>query len=74
MTENRYMVFTAVTKEAQTYGQDTLISKDRFEMFSGVKFFFYDKEIIEEEFEIAEVIENYPFYLIKCTKKEKKSP
>lgn len=74
LTENGYMVFTTITKEAQTYGQGTCISKDRFEMFGGVKMFFYDKETIEEEFgkaglfEISEVNENYPFYLIKCKK------
>lgn len=78
LTKNGYMVFTAITKEAQTYGQGKLISKDRFEMFGGVKIFFYDKESIVEEFggfglyEITEVIENYPFHLIKCMKKNKK--
>ncbi|GAA5021936.1 methyltransferase [Marivirga lumbricoides] len=71
-----YMVFTAITKDAQTYGQGKLISKDQYEMFGGVKIFFYDEETIEEEFgeyglfEVTEVIENYPFYLIKCMKKE----
>jgi len=75
LTENGYMIFTAITKKAQTYGQGTMISKDRFEMFGGVKIFFYDKETIEEEFgssgliEITEVTENYPFHLIKCRKK-----
>jgi SAM-dependent methyltransferase len=74
LAENGFMVFTAITKDAQTYGQGTPISKDRFEMFGGVKIFFYDRETIEEEFgptglfEIAEVTENYPFYLIKCQK------
>ncbi|HEX5552741.1 MAG TPA: SAM-dependent methyltransferase, partial [Chitinophagaceae bacterium] len=62
------------TKEAKTYGQGIYISKDRFEMFGGVKIFFYDRETIKEEFgnsglfEITEVTENYPFYLIKCQK------
>jgi SAM-dependent methyltransferase len=79
LTENGFMVFTAITKDAQTYGQGTLISKDRFEMFGGVKIFFYDKETIEEEFEnaglfeVTEVAENYPFYLIKCQKGKTKS-
>lgn len=74
LTKNGYMVFTAITKDAQTYGQGTQISKDRFEMFGGVKIFFYDQETIEEEFgncglfEVSEVMENYPFYLIKCKK------
>lgn len=74
LTENGIMVFTAITKNAQTYGRGTQISKDRFEMFGGVKIFFYDRENIEEEFgsaglfEVTEVTENYPFYLIKCRK------
>jgi SAM-dependent methyltransferase len=76
LSDNGTMVFTTITKQAQTYGQGTCISKDRFEMFGGVKMFFYDKETIDDEFanaglfEITEVNENYPFYLIKCKKKK----
>lgn len=76
LTENGLMVFTAITKEAKTYGQGTYISKDRYEMFGGVRIFFYDRETLEEEFakaglfEITEVTENYPFYIIKCKKHE----
>jgi SAM-dependent methyltransferase len=78
LTENGLMLFTVITKEAQTYGQGTCIGKDRFEMFGGVKIFFYDRDTIEEEFgnsglfEITEVTENYPFYLIKCRKDKAK--
>lgn len=78
LTEDGYMVFTAITKAAQIYGQGTLLSKDRFEMFGGVTIFFYDKQSIEEEFgntgliEVTEVRENYPFYLIKCGKQKTK--
>lgn len=74
LADNGVMVFTAITKEAQTYGQGKQISKDRFEMFGGVQIFFYDKETIDDEFgmaglfEVSEVSENYPFYLIKCRK------
>ena len=74
LAENGFMVFTAITKQAVTYGEGTKISKDRFEMFGGVKIFFYDHETITEEFKNAglfenrEVMENYPFYLIKCKK------
>ncbi|HSV10192.1 MAG TPA: class I SAM-dependent methyltransferase [Hanamia sp.] len=74
LTENGFMIFTAITKDAQTYGKGTFISKDRFEMFGGVRIFFYDKETIDEEFEnaglfeVTEVTENYPFYLIRCRK------
>lgn len=74
LTENGFMVFTTVTKEAHIYGQGTCIDKDRFEIFGGIKMFFYDKETIQEEFgevglfEIIDVIDVYPFYLIKCKK------
>lgn len=78
LAENGFMVFTAITKDAQTYGQGTQIGKDRFEMFGGVKIFFYDKKTIQDEFgnvglfEVTEVKENYPFHLIKCKKDETK--
>lgn len=74
LTENGCMVFTAISKSAQTYGQGNYISKDRYEMFGGVKMFFYDPETIKDEFkdagliEVIEILENYPFYLIKCKK------
>ncbi|WP_343303557.1 class I SAM-dependent methyltransferase [Chitinophaga niabensis] len=76
LSENGHMVFTVISKEAQTYGQGTLISKDRYEMFGGVKMFFYDRASIHAEFdqaglfEITEVTENYPFFLIKCRKSD----
>ncbi|MHA4893311.1 hypothetical protein ACXZ1K_01065 [Pedobacter sp. PWIIR3] len=47
-------------------------------MFGGVKIFFYDRKTIEEEFgksglfEITEVTENYPFYLINAKRPEQK--
>lgn len=75
LSDHGIMVFTAITKDAETYGQGTCLSKDRFEMFGGVKMFFYDEVTIEEEFaasglfETSEVNENYPFYMIKCRKK-----
>lgn len=78
LMENGFMIFTAITKDARSYGQGTQLSKDRFEMFGGVKIFFYDKETIEEEFggagvlEVNEVSEDYPFYLIKCRKNNTK--
>jgi 2-polyprenyl-3-methyl-5-hydroxy-6-metoxy-1,4-benzoquinol methylase len=74
LTDNGYMVFVAISKEASTYGQGKFVSKDRYEIFDGVKMFFYDRESINTEFskaglfEIAEVTENYPFFLIKCKK------
>lgn len=74
LTDNGYMVFTVISKQAKTYGTGKLISKDRYEMFGGVQMFFYDKESIHAEFdwaglfEIKEVTENFPFFLIKCKK------
>jgi SAM-dependent methyltransferase len=74
LTGGGWMVFTAITKHAQTYGQGTRIGQDRFAMFGGVNMFFYDRETLQEEFgnvglvSVTEVQENYPFYLIKCQK------
>lgn len=74
LKDGGFMVFTAITKDAQTYGQGKLVSKDRFEMFGGVEIYFYDVESIKKDFgkmglfELTEVKENYPFYLIKCKK------
>jgi cyclopropane fatty-acyl-phospholipid synthase-like methyltransferase len=75
LSDNGYMVFTAISKKAQTYGHGTFLSKDRYEQFGGVKIFFYDEASVQKEFEnfglieIAEVAENHPLYMIKCFKK-----
>lgn len=74
LSENGFMVFAVVAKEAPIYGHGTCIGKDRFEILGGVKMFFYDEDTIQEEFgdvglfEIIEVNDVYPFYLIKCQK------
>lgn len=74
LTKNGYMFFSAISKEAHTYGQGRELGKDRFELFGGISMFFYDKASIHSEFEqaglfeIEEVTENYPFFLIKCRK------
>ena len=74
LKEGGYMVFTMISKEANTYGKGELIGKDRYEMFGGVKMFFYDLESIHAEFDeaglfdITEVLENFPFFLVKCRK------
>lgn len=74
LSENGFMIFTAITKEAQTYGKGKFISKDRYEIFEGVKMFFYDKESVHKEFdkfglfEIIELDESFPFFFIKCKK------
>lgn len=78
LTDGGIMVFSVISKDAETYGQGKKIGKDRFEMFGGVKIFFYDKETIDIEFgiaglfEVTEVTENFPFYLIKCRKNNEK--
>lgn len=75
LADNGYMVFTVISKEAPTYRQGKFISEDRYEIFDGVNMFFYDKGSINTEFgeaglfEITEVTENYPFFLIKCRKR-----
>jgi SAM-dependent methyltransferase len=77
LAENGYMVFTAISKEAPTYGQGKFISKDRYEIFDGVQMFFYDQESIEAEFnkaglfEITTINEHQPLFLIKCSKGNK---
>lgn len=74
LSNNGYMVFTAISKEAHTYGKGKLISNDRYEIFEGVNMYFYDRESIKAEFdkvgvfEITEIDENQPFFLIKCRK------
>lgn len=74
LSENGFMIFTAITKDAQTYGKGKLVSKDRYEIFDGIKMFFYDKESVHAEFdkfglfEIIALDESFPFFFIKCKK------
>ena len=74
LSTNGYMVFTAISKEALMYGKGKFISKDRYEIHEGVKIYFYDSASIHAAFgkaglfEITEVIENFPFFLVKCRK------
>ena len=74
LADGGYMVFTAISKEAHTYGQGRFISKDYYEVFDGIKMFFYDEESIDKEFgevglfETTRIDEQYPFFLIKCYK------
>ncbi|HNP37782.1 MAG TPA: class I SAM-dependent methyltransferase [Woeseiaceae bacterium] len=74
LSDSGYMVFATVTKKARIYGQGNRIDKDRFEIIGGLRMFFYDMDTIREEFgnaglfEILDVDDIYPFYLIKCKK------
>ena len=68
------MVFTVVTKNAPNYGQGTQVGTDCFEMYGGVRIFFYDEESVRREFapfglvEVREVAETLPFYFVVCAK------
>lgn len=74
ISDNGYMVFTAITKEAPNFGKGKLLGKDRYEFHEGAKIFYYDMESVKNEFgqsglyEIMEVNENQPMYMIKCRK------
>jgi len=74
LSENGFMIFVLISKKAKTYQTGKLISKDRYEVFEGVKMFFYDIDSIRAEFndfglfEIIEVNESHPFFMIKCKK------
>lgn len=74
LANNGYMIFTVISKDAKTFGTGKPISKDRYEVFEGIKMFFYDKTSIQKEFgavglvDVTEVQEEYPFFLIKCKK------
>lgn len=79
LSDNGYMLFATVAKEAQPYVQGTCVGKDKLEIFGGLKMFFYDHETIQEEFgkaglfEIIDVPDIYPFYLIKCKRDKMKN-
>ena len=44
------MVFTAITKQASTYGVGEKLGTDRYKTKDGVTLYFYDKDSIKEEF------------------------
>jgi len=74
LTENGFMIFTAITKNAPQFGKGNWISKDRYEIHPGAQLFYYDGESVTKEFEkyglieVIEVEENQPMYWIKCQK------
>jgi SAM-dependent methyltransferase len=45
-----YMVFVAISKNANTYGAGEELSKDRYKTRHGVKLYFYDSASVEKEF------------------------
>lgn len=74
LSDGGYMVFTVISKDAHTYGKGKFLSQDRYEIFDGVKMYFYDRDSIFNEFgafgllEVTEINENQPFLIIKCQK------
>ena len=44
------MFFTAITKQASTYGVGEKLGTDRYRTKDGVNLYFYDKASIKEEF------------------------
>lgn len=74
LADNGYLIFAVVSSKAPLYGKGELISKDYFALHNGVKMFFYDEASIKLEFgqfglfEITEVDDVFPFYLVKCRK------
>jgi SAM-dependent methyltransferase len=50
LKKNGIMIFTATSKEMDLFGRGKPISKDRFEIESGLNVFFYDPESIVKEF------------------------
>ncbi|WP_018342711.1 class I SAM-dependent methyltransferase [Cytophaga aurantiaca] len=74
LKKNGYMIFTAISKTAPTYGKGKFIEEDRYELFEGAKMYFYDHESILKEFgqmglcEVLEINENHPFFYIICKK------
>ena len=83
LKEGGYMIFTAISQKAPMFGKGKQLSKNRFELFKGVKMFFYDVESVNQEFgkyglteiiEIDEPVKNMKlkpplqFLLIKCRK------
>lgn len=80
-----FMIFVAVSKKANMYGNGKQISKDRFELMKGLNVYFYDLETAQNEFkdfglmdiqEIDEPIkhmDNQPplkCIMIKCQRKK----
>ena len=77
------MVFVSVSKNYKMYGQEKLISKDRFHIKNGLDVFFYDQDSIKREFwkfglieyrEIEEPVKHMPneepmkFWMVICRK------
>ncbi|MDL5514841.1 class I SAM-dependent methyltransferase [Arenibacter sp. M-2] len=80
LSENGYMIFTAITKKAPNFGKGKHIGTDRYEFHEGAQVFYYDEKSVEDEFgvvglcEIIEINENQPFFFIVCQKTKSLNP
>jgi len=69
-----YISKLVATKEALHFGKGKPVGKDHYEFHKGAKIFHYDKEVVQAEFgkydlfEIMNIDENQPMFLIKCKK------
>lgn len=50
LAENGIMIFLATSKQTPLFGKGRFLSKDRYQISSGLKAFFYDNESILDEF------------------------
>ena len=66
------MVYTVISKTANTYGTGTYLSPDRYEIHPGIEMYFYDRDSIRDEFgeygliDTIEVDEKFPFFMVTC--------
>lgn len=73
-----HMIFTVIAKEAPMYGQGTKLGDDWYEIYPGVKMYFYDQQSIEREFgphgivDVSRIDEpthtgvSFPFFNVIC--------
>jgi SAM-dependent methyltransferase len=75
LADGGHMVFTAISKDDHAFGKGKFVSVDRYENSGGAKVYFYDRASVHAEFdgaglfEIEDVDEGRPFFLIKCKKR-----
>jgi SAM-dependent methyltransferase len=74
LADGGHMVFTAISKDDHAFGKGKFVSADRYENSGGAKVYFYDRASVHAEFdeaglfEIEDVDEGRPFFLVKCKK------
>jgi SAM-dependent methyltransferase len=74
LADGGQMVFTGISKDDHAFGKGKFVSVDRYGNSGGAKIYFYDRASVHAEFdgaglfEIEEVDEGRPFFLVKCRK------